>query len=957
MRKYNLTLVSCLLSAVLLSAQPPHSFTRYGRENNFSGTTVEDLAQDRFGQLWLATWGGLYSFDGRTFQNYRTDMPGDRDNPQSNHFTDVEILDDGGILVVSFDNHLYRLNPTTRVLDPVDTGGQGVQEMLRPAPDSLYFLSTSGEVLNADFSPYCRVKNGATVRAMLNGPDGQDWILTDLGIYRGGILTSQIPTFCGTTVDGQRYIGSAGEMLRYSDAQLTSLPTQTDADITLIAQVPGRPELLLGTDHDGFELYNLDNGSRLPIRAEGDRFGEGPFSSLADRLGHLWIYSQQGGLYWYDPQAHRLLPFQNTTLQQGWNAEAGVTALLSDLQGNLWIASGWGGLERVIFHRENFKLKSLDESRQVTPENSVRALTQDESGWIYATTRDSRLHVLDETLRERAAWSLERPGYTLIRAHDGNLWVGTRGAGLLEMTVQSNERLRYSQIRHDRDDLFYGPNSRDIFSLLEDGNHRLWIGTFDDGIAYVDLDGKDRLFISKKNRLSFPTDRRNRIRCLALGPDGRLYAGGQMGLFVCDHPEGEPEDMHFERFTQILDYDIQHILFTRQGDLYASSFGAGLLRFDSGDPDSGFHAWTVNDGMLSNYILSAIEDESGNLWIATQAGLNRLNPQTGSLIGYPYDRLGHTLRFNEGQPLQALDGNICFNTSAGIFYFNPEEISNSDFVPQLVIQAFYVSGERRNEDGKAPVFIRPTDGIRVQVAAVDLTTPEQVIYSYKLDGADKDWIHLGHQASISIPPQRPGRYTLRIRSTNGAGLEVDNEKDFLIVVRRKFLQSGWMALLYLLAAGGAVWLMTRRRLQPGSGTPPDTEEDPQLHGLHGEDRRFVESLIAFLTSRLDDGALEVQQICEAMGVSRSVLFERCRVLLGTTPAAFLRRLRMERAQTLLREGGHSMAEISYAIGFNDPHYFSKVFKKETGMTPTEFRSRKRATAASQPEERETQPQA
>ena len=49
MRKCNLTLVSCLLSAVLLSAQPPHNFTRYGRENNFSGTTVEDMAQDRFG--------------------------------------------------------------------------------------------------------------------------------------------------------------------------------------------------------------------------------------------------------------------------------------------------------------------------------------------------------------------------------------------------------------------------------------------------------------------------------------------------------------------------------------------------------------------------------------------------------------------------------------------------------------------------------------------------------------------------------------------------------------------------------------------------------------------------------------------------------------------------------------------------------------------------------------------
>ena len=255
------------------------------------------------------------------------------------------------------------------------------------------------------------------------------------------------------------------------------------------------------------------------------------------------------------------------------------------------------------------------------------------------------------------------------------------------------------------------------------------------------------------------------------------------------------------------------------------------------------------------------------------------------------------------------------------------------------------------------MFIRPTDGIRIQVAAVDLTTPEQVIYSYKLDGADKDWIHLGHQASISIPPQRPGRYTLRIRSTNGAGLEVDNEKDFTIVVRRRFLQSGWAGILYLLLAGAAVWLLMRRRAQPGgTGTPAAPEEDLRLQDLHGEDRRFVQSLIAYLTAHLDDGALDVPQICEATGVSRSVLFDRCRVLLGTTPAAFLRQMRMERAQQLIREGGRTMAEISYAVGFNDPHYFSKIFKKAFGQTPSEYRDSQRQES-NQPAEPGTQPSA
>ena len=926
----------CALLPALAGAQPPHSFTRYGRENNFSGTTVEDMAQDCHGQLWLATWGGLYSFDGRTFRNYRSNDPDDRDNPRSNHFTDVEILENDEILTVSYDNKLFRFNPETGVLDPVDSHGQGIQAIFRPVPDALYFLTLGGEVLDASFSSFCRLPANVTVHGMVASPDGSDWILTDKGIYRDGRLSTEIPAFCATAADDALYIGSTGDLLCYRDRQLISLPSQLSGDITFLAQVPGRPELLLGTDRDGFELYNLDDGTRRHIALESRNAGEGPFHGLTDARGNLWIYSSQGSLNWYDRDAHRLIPFFNQNLQQGWNSETGVTALLSDFQGNLWIGSGWGGLERVIFHRENFKLKAFDDSRQVSPENSVRALLQGDSGLIFAATRDNRLHVLDEAFNEWDVWTLDRPGFTLANAHDGNLWVGTRGAGLLELSVQTNERVRHHMARHSKDDLFYGLNSNDIFSLLEDSAHRLWIGTFDDGIAYVDLDDKERLFISKKNRLSFPTDRRNRLRCLAMGPDGRLYAGGQMGLFVCEHPDGEPEQMRFERFTQTADYDIQHILFTSSGDLFACSFGAGLLRFDSGDADSGFRAWTANDGMLSDYIFSAIEDEAGNLWIATQAGLNRLNPQTGSLIGFPYDRLGHTLRFNEGAPLHTKNGLICFNSSAGIFYFDPEEISNNNFVPQLLVQGFFIAGERHSLNPKETVHIHPSDGIRLQVAAVDLTAPEQVLYSYKLEGADEDWNHLGNTAMISIPPQRPGRYTLRVRSTNGAGLEVDNELSFNIVVRRQFLQTGWAGLIYLLIAAIAVFLLTRR-MNPHRDPSSDPEESDLPDGMSGEDRRFAETFKAFLASRLDDSSLDVPQMCEAMNVSRSVLFERCRTVLGATPASYLRQMRLARAQELIREGGRTMTEISYAVGVNDPHYFSKIFKKEFGVKPTDYR--------------------
>ena len=189
---------------------------------------------------------------------------------------------------------------------------------------------------------------------------------------------------------------------------------------------------------------------------------------------------------------------------------------------------------------------------------------------------------------------------------------------------------------------------------------------------------------------------------------------------------------------------------------------------------------------------------------------------------------------------------------------------------------------------------------------------------------------------ISIPPQRPGRYTLRVRSTNGAGLEVDNELSFNIVVRRQFLQTGWAGLIYLLIAAIAVFLLTRR-MNPHRDPSSDPEESDLPDGMSGEDRRFAETFKAFLASRLDDSSLDVPQMCEAMNVSRSVLFERCRTVLGATPASYLRQMRLARAQELIREGGRTMTEISYAVGVNDPHYFSKIFKKEFGVKPTDYR--------------------
>lgn len=59
-----------------------------------------------------------------------------------------------------------------------------------------------------------------------------------------------------------------------------------------------------------------------------------------------------------------------------------------------------------------------------------------------------------------------------------------------------------------------------------------------------------------------------------------------------------------------------------------------------------------------------------------------------------------------------------------------------------------------------------------------------------------------------------------------------------------------------------------------------------------------------------------------------------------TPVDFVRHIRLLRAQKLINDTDQSLTQIAYSVGFSDPKYFSKVFKREMGVTPSEYREKK-----------------
>lgn len=100
---------------------------------------------------------------------------------------------------------------------------------------------------------------------------------------------------------------------------------------------------------------------------------------------------------------------------------------------------------------------------------------------------------------------------------------------------------------------------------------------------------------------------------------------------------------------------------------------------------------------------------------------------------------------------------------------------------------------------------------------------------------------------------------------------------------------------------------------------------------------FTLKLQAISDANLDNPDLSLDDICREMGMSRNTLYGRCRERLGTTPSAYLLQRRLDKARELLENREYSISQTAYMTGFNDPHYFSKAFKRHFGETPSEFR--------------------
>lgn len=105
------------------------------------------------------------------------------------------------------------------------------------------------------------------------------------------------------------------------------------------------------------------------------------------------------------------------------------------------------------------------------------------------------------------------------------------------------------------------------------------------------------------------------------------------------------------------------------------------------------------------------------------------------------------------------------------------------------------------------------------------------------------------------------------------------------------------------------------------------------------DNEMMNQLLGYLEEHISDASLKIDDLADAVNLGRSVFYGKIKSIVGMTPVDFVRHIRMQRAEQLIAGSNYPFSQIAYMVGFSDPKYFGKCFKKETGMTPSEYRRR------------------
>jgi len=105
------------------------------------------------------------------------------------------------------------------------------------------------------------------------------------------------------------------------------------------------------------------------------------------------------------------------------------------------------------------------------------------------------------------------------------------------------------------------------------------------------------------------------------------------------------------------------------------------------------------------------------------------------------------------------------------------------------------------------------------------------------------------------------------------------------------------------------------------------------------DEKLIQKAIALVEENISNAEFSVEELSHLLNMSRVNLYKKMLAITGKSPIEFIRIIRLKRSVQLLEKSQLSISEIAYEVGFNTPRYFSKYFKEEYKLTPSEYKEK------------------
>ena len=102
------------------------------------------------------------------------------------------------------------------------------------------------------------------------------------------------------------------------------------------------------------------------------------------------------------------------------------------------------------------------------------------------------------------------------------------------------------------------------------------------------------------------------------------------------------------------------------------------------------------------------------------------------------------------------------------------------------------------------------------------------------------------------------------------------------------------------------------------------------------DEQFMQTVKDVVEKQMENPEFSIDMFAQEVNMGRTTFYHKLKNITGMTPIDFLQTMRIKRGVQLIDSGEYNISTVAYKIGFNDPKYFSKCFKKYMGVTPTEY---------------------